>query len=76
VSDLISAHAMPMTLPPPLTPHMRAHLLAGLRASLNSDRDQLARLPRNACGQQPARVGMLIDRIAATRTDIADLEAL
>jgi hypothetical protein len=55
---------------------MRAHLLAGLRASLTSDRAQLARLPRSACGQQPARVGMLIDRIAATRVDIADLEAL
>jgi hypothetical protein len=76
VSDILSAHAVPPPPPPPLTPHMRAHLLAGLRASLTSDRAQLARLPRSACGQQPARVGMLIDRIAATRVDIADLEAL
>lgn len=76
MSDLISAHAIPMTLPPPLAPHLREHLVRGLRTALRRDRDQLARLPRGATGANPARVAALIDRIAATRADLAELEAL
>lgn len=77
MSDIL--HGFTPTPPAPLTAHMAHLLIAGLRAEAQRAEAARARLPRDRRQRtelQAARYWQLTDQIAATRANIAELEAL